>query len=190
MRRFCELYQFTVAEAESFIGVMSATTKQKGEIVVEEGCRDTNLYLLIGGIWRAYMLKDGEEITVWFGGTGEVVCSMWGYVANIPSEITIESLTESEVYYIPKQELEKYFTTSLAFANLGRKLIEHHALIVDKWWIDSWQPITARERYLRLMKKNPELLLYAPLKHVASYLGMTPQSLSRIRAALGEEEAE
>ena len=67
---------------------------------------------------------------------------------------------------------------------MGRRLIEQHAMYAETEWNDLWA-VSAKERYLCLLKKMPELIQQIPLKHLASYLSMTPQSLSRIRASLG-----
>ena len=69
----------------------------------------------------------------------------------------------------------------------GRRLFEQQLLGLESWMITGGSP-RAKERYLTLLEENPELLQYVPLKHIASYLWITPQSLSRIRAELGEKE--
>lgn len=72
-------------------------------------------------------------------------------------------------------------------ANFGRILFERQFLDLETWLISTAVP-RAKERYLRLLEDNPELLLYVPLKYIASYLWITPQSLSRIRAELAERQ--
>lgn len=73
-------------------------------------------------------------------------------------------------------------------ANFGRKIFEREILSVDASTLAYGTPPTAKERYLTLMEENPELLQDVPLKYLASYLYITPQSLSRIRAGLREKE--
>ena len=81
--------------------------------------------------------------------------------------------------------MEKLFASSVDFANLGRKLFEREFLNVETWLINGGAS-QARERYLALLEDNPELLRHVPLKYIASYLYITPQSLSRIRAELAK----
>ena len=71
----------------------------------------------------------------------------------------------------------------IVLANLGLHLMDRQLLLQENWLISSGSP-RARERYLTLIKETPELLQYVPLKHIASYLWITPQSLSRIRAKI------
>lgn len=92
-------------------------------------------------------------------------------------------MCDSIVYRISGAELNELYSSSIGLANLGRRLIEHQLLTIENWLISAGSP-RAKERYLNLIKETPELLQYVPLKHIASYLWITPQSLSRIRAGI------
>ena len=94
-----------------------------------------------------------------------------------------ESVNESIAYGIAKSDLEELFNSSIELSNFGRKIFEQEILFIDSYTLAYGTP-SAKERYLTLMEENPELLQYVPLKHLASYLYITPQSLSRIRAGL------
>lgn len=156
----------------------------KGEHIIRIGERNSNFYILKKGIWRAYYLTDGTENSLWFVGPGEVAFSSWGYVDGKPSLIHLESVNDSVAYCIGKAELEALFSRSIEMANFGRKIFEREILSVDVSTLAYGAPPTAKERYLKLMEENPELLQDVPLKYLASYLYITPQSLSRIRAGL------
>lgn len=156
----------------------------KGEHVIRIGERNSNFYILKKGIWRAYHLADGTENSLWFVGPGEVAFSSWGYVDGGPSLIHLESVNDSVAYCIGKAELEALFSRSIEMANFGRKIFEREILSVDVFTLAYGAPPTAKERYLKLIEENPELLQDVPLKYLASYLYITPQSLSRIRAGL------
>ena len=93
----------------------------------------------------------------------------------------------SELYGISKAKLESFYASSAELANFGRRLFEQQLLGLENWLISGGSP-RAKERYLALLEENPELLQYVPLKHIASYLWITPQSLSRIRAGLGKQK--
>lgn len=107
-----------------------------------------------------------------------------GYVDDKPSQVNIESVNDSTAYCISKAKLEALFAHSIEMANFGRKIFEREILSVDASTLAYGTPPTAKERYLTLMEENPELLQDVPLKYLASYLYITPQSLSRIRAGL------
>ena len=109
--------------------------------------------------------------------------SVWGYVENTASHITIEVMCDSIAYCISGQTLNGLYASSLGLANLGRRLMEQQLLSTENWLISAGSP-KAKERYLTLIKEHPELLQNVPLKHIASYLWITPQSLSRIRGEI------
>lgn len=184
-RKICAKYYFPYAEGRQLIEGMEYKTYRKGDCLVREGERDTSFYIIARGIWRGHYLRDGQEVSVWFASEGEALFSTWGYVDNAVSRITIEAMSEAALYCMPKQKLEKLFASSVDFANLGRKLFEREFLNVETWLINGGAS-QARERYLALLEDNPELLRHVPLKYIASYLYITPQSLSRIRAELAK----
>ena len=158
------------------------------ESLIEKGERNSNFYLIKKGIWRAYYLADGTENSLWFATPGDAAFSSWGYVDDKPSQVNIESVNDSTAYCISKAKLEALFAHSIEMANFGRKIFERKILSVDASTLAYGTPPTAKERYLTLMEENPELLQDVPLKYLASYLYITPQSLSRIRAGLREKE--
>ena len=90
-------------------------------------------------------------------------------------------MCDSVAYCISRTALNQLFASSIGLANLGLRLMDHQFLQQENWLISSGSP-RAKERNLNLIKETPELLQYVPLKHIASYLWITPQSLSRIRA--------
>lgn len=156
-------------------------TFQPGDMIVHAGEVNDNLYIVTEGIWREYFDTDNGDITVWFSVAGEITYSVWGYAMGAPAHLGVESLTESKAYCIPKAKLEELYESSLKMANIGRRMIEAFAVLYEQWHINRWQK-NATERYLDLMEDYPEVIQSVPHKYVASYLGITVQSLSRIRA--------
>ena len=157
----------------------------KNEIVFHKDETDSNVYIITKGIWRAYHFKNGEEATAWFAVPGELVFSVWGYISDKPSRLSFESMTESEAICLSKEELHKLFYTSIAMANLGRKMLENFILLYENWLMDLWKQ-NAFERYMILLDEYPAVIPQIPMKYIASYLGVTVQSLSRIRASLND----
>lgn len=184
IKKFCKKYKLPEKELFELLSHMEEVSFSKGELVIETGERNSNFYLLKKGIWRAYYLTDGTENSLWFVGPGEAAFSSWGYVGGEPSLLNIESVNDSIAYCISKATLEELFLHSIEMANFGRKIFECEILAVDNSSLAYGTPPTAKERYLTLMEENPELLQDVPLKYLASYLYITPQSLSRIRAGL------
>lgn len=191
MKTFSEIlhekYGLNASESEQLLAQMERLTYRKGEHIVREGERNSSLYLVVQGIWRGHYLRDGVDISLWFASEGDTLFSSWSYVADRPSLTSIEAMSDSTVFRISKQKMETFFTSSIAFANIGRIIFERQFLDMENWMINGGAA-QAKQRYLALLEQNPELLQHVPLKHIASYLMITPQSLSRIRAGLSRKK--
>lgn len=187
VQKFCEKYSLPAALSLQLLDNMEKFTFRKGDFLVKAGGRNPNFYIISKGIWRGYFLNDGVDASVWFASEGEAIFSSWGYVENTASLVSIEAMCDSELYGISKSRLETLYASSIELANFGRRLFEQQILGLESWMVAGGSP-RAKERYLALLEENPELLQYVPLKHIASYLLITPQSLSRIRAELGRKK--
>jgi CRP-like cAMP-binding protein len=142
-----------------------------------------HIYFIKKGIVRAYASAEDKEITFWFGKEGEPVVSMKSYVEDKPGYENIELLEDCELYKLETESLRKLFNEDIHIANWGRKFAERE-LVKTEELIISRQFKTALERYKDLMKDKPDLLKRVQLGHIASYLGITQVSLSRIRAEI------
>lgn len=191
MKTFSEIlhekYGLSASESEQLLAQMERLTYRKGEHIVREGERNSSLYLVAQGIWRGHYLRDGVDISLWFASEGDTLFSSWSYVADRPSLTSIEAISDSTVFRISKQKMETFIASSIAFANIGRIIFERQFLDMENWMINGGAA-QAKQRYLALLEQNPELLQHVPLKHIASYLMITPQSLSRIRAELSRKK--
>ncbi len=179
IEKFSRKYNLPAADCLRLIGLMERRVFRKGECVVRQGERNSDFYVVSRGIWLGHYLDDGADVSVWFAGEGEALFSTWGYVGNEVSKISIEAMCDAELYGISKADLEAFFARSAGAANFGRRLFEEQFLALENWMLSGGAP-RAEERYRTLMEESPELLQYVPLKHIASYLWITPQSLSRI----------
>lgn len=175
------------------IAVLPAESKQAlkaclSEVVYPKGHRlfraekvETSMYFIKKGIVRAYAYQNDTEITFWFGSEGEAVISMRSYVEGLPGYEDIELLEECELLELKMSELKHLFRTDIHIANWGRRFAERELIRTEERLI-SRQFRTAQERYEALLETNPDLLKRVQLGHIASYLGITQVSLSRIRA--------
>ena len=187
IEKFCRRYNLSETDVKALTEQMQEVRFRKKEAIVIEGERNSNLYLIKEGIWRGHYLRDGVDISLWFAFQGDSIFSSWGYVAGLPSLVSIEAMSDSRVYRISKSKLETFFSSFVLFANIGRVIFERQFLDMENWMINGGAA-QAKQRYLTLLEQNPELLQHVPLKHIASYLFITPQSLSRIRAELSKKK--
>lgn len=174
-----------IKDAEELLSVMEEVHYKKGEILMHEGEVCSSFYIIKDGLWRGFYMRDGNDTSLWFAYEGETIFSTSGYISNKPSMVSIEAMTDSTLYKISKNELETFFCSSISRANMGRHIFEKEFLAIEEKRINTGSP-QAKERYLKLLEKDPELLKHVPLKHIASYLYVTPQSLSRIRADIAK----
>lgn len=155
----------------------------KGFRVLESGKVEKNIFFIKQGIVRAYTSVDGKEITFWVGKEGATLVSMKGYVNDEPGYETMELMEDSVLYVLERKKLKELFSEDLHIANWGRRYAEMELLSTEERLISMLSAI-ASERYKELLKKEPDLLQRLPLGSIATYLGITQASLSRIRAQI------
>lgn len=155
----------------------------KGTLIFNEGKIEKDLYFIKKGIVRAYTNQSEGDFTFWFGLEGDPVLSMKSYINNQAGYETIELLERCELYQIKTQNLKLLYEQDIHLANWGRKFVEKELLKTEERLI-SREFKTALQRYQELIENNPQLLQRVSLGHIASYLGITQVSLSRIRAQI------
>lgn len=156
---------------------------KKGEQLVVEGQICKNIILVGQGMIRQYYFKNKKDVTEHFSYEGCVVICLESTLKQEPTHLLAEALEDSIVYYLPYQDLLKATETSWELNIFYRKLLEY-SLITSQKKADGWRFETAHERYERLWREHPEIVKRAPLAHIASYLLMSPETLSRVRAGV------
>lgn len=159
----------------------------KNDIVLPEGQVCRHMYFVDKGMVRQYYYKNGKDITEHFSYEGRIVICIESFLKQEPSRLIVEALENTVLYGIPYDELHTLTVRNQEIELLFRKIMEH-ALISSQVYADSQRFENATERYLRLLRTKPEILLRAPMLHIASYLQMSPETLSRVRAAHLAEE--
>lgn len=152
--------------------------------LVEAGGFDDNFYILREGLLRAYLPDEDGDHTLWFGYPGQAIFNIWCYHYGRRSPISIEAVIPSVVCCIPKADLENLCSNSLPVCNLVRKIFIGHAAETEESTTSLFGCEGGLERYLSIQRRHPELLQNVPLKKLASYLHLAPQSLSRIRGKI------
>lgn len=169
---------------ENFLSHMTIVKLRKGENLSEHGISNDNLYILRSGLLRAFLPMPNGNMTLWFAFSNHLIVNIWSYQYGEKSRITIEAAMDSELMCISKSDLEALCYSSLQVCNVVRKLFEYHAIETEKSNMSQFECENGMERYLAILKRHPELLQHIPLKDLASYLQLAPQSLSRIRSQI------
>ncbi|MEO8588378.1 MAG: Crp/Fnr family transcriptional regulator [Flavobacteriales bacterium] len=139
-------------------------------------------YLIVGsGTLRAFTHDvRGDEVTTAFYGPGRIVFEVASFFQRIPSKENIVALTDVQGWELSYDRLNKLFHAFPEFRDFGRRVLVMGFTALKERTLGMIHD-TAEERYARLLKMDPGLFQVAPLKHIASYLGVTDTSLSRIR---------
>jgi CRP-like cAMP-binding protein len=154
---------------------------QKNQVLIKEGQICNKLYFVEQGIGRSYYLKkDGKEVTQWFFGIDNFMSSADSFFHQSPSFYYLELLEDSILYSITKEKMDILLAKYHKMEKLIRLLsIEMFTKIVHK--LNAVQFQTSKERYDYMLAEFPDISYRVPLGHIASYLGMTQETLSRIR---------
>ncbi len=179
---FCRNYGLEATDADILIREMQQINFSKGETIVRNGGFNDAFYILEDGIWSCSTPSSTGEVVVWFAFAGEVAINVVCYNSQTPSKVKITSETDSRALWLSKNRLDTLCNNSLRIANTIRKIFEVHSLRFETDVIRIAEKLDTRERYLSLIKNHPELIQSVTLKKIASYLWVTPQSLSRIRS--------
>lgn len=153
---------------------------QKGDFLIRQGQVENFIYFLNQGATRNYFVKDGKDFTVDFHFAGDFVTAYYSWITREPSSIFIELLVDTEVVAIPYKFLNEFYIKYHNCEKIGRLIAEYQYIKRLRKEMDLLSQ-TAEERYAELMQRNPALIQKISVKHLSSYLGIHPESLSRIR---------
>ncbi len=154
----------------------------KGALLLEEGKICKHLYFIESGLLRFFTWKDGADITKFFTEAPYLFTSQQSFTNLTPARESIEALEDSLLWQMSYEDANRLLALS-SWNTFVRKLIQEVQYLTEEI-LSEIQTETAETRYRKMMAENPELLQRVPLRHLASYLGIAPQSLSRIRKNL------
>jgi CRP-like cAMP-binding protein len=167
---------------QQIMSILEKVKVKKGEIIVRQGTICDSIYYIEKGLIRQYYIKeDGKEITEHFGQTGEYFTAAESMVLKEPSLFESAALENSVLLRIKKDSLETLGDKYLQIEHEYRKML-HYAVVLSQIRMRSIQFETAFQRYEDLKKNKPYIIQKASSIHIASYLGITPETLSRIRS--------
>lgn len=164
---------------DSFLATGNVLTLVRGQNFIEVGDFDDGLYVVMEGIIRSWHWSGDREVTPSFADTGTYFFSCNPFVSALPSFYNYEACCATRLIRMPKQEFDHRVRTSLKFAHWALAMAHSQILFSErKSTVISG---TAKERYEAMIKARPEIVQKVPLNIIASYLGISPQHLSRLR---------
>lgn len=175
------------SEAEKYIySIAKEKPVSKGEILIREGQTVNKTFFVTQGSLRSFCIdKEGKEHTLQFAIKDWWISDFMAIYNHEPASLTVESITNSIVIEFNSQKLDKIYLLFPEFEQFQRKNLERHVVSLHKRILNQMQ-LTALERYTLFLKQYPDIERDIPNYHIASYLGITQQSLSRVRAEISK----
>lgn len=144
------------------------------------GSTDTNLYYIKKGSLRVFLLDGGEEHTIRFGYQHNIIVSLDAFLSGRPSELYIQAIRKTEVRVLLREDFLRFVDYSPENSRLWQSILEQLVYQQFEREIDLLTASPA-DRYKRVLARSPQLFQEIPAKYIASYLRMTPETLSRIK---------
>ena len=178
---FQNVLPMSTAKAEQLAEKFKAKKIARNEYLLKEGAICNESHFLEEGIMRAYTYDvEGNDVTTAFYSTKMHTSDLLSFFKRIPSKEYIQALTDCETWYITYEDMQANFHEIPEFREYGRLNIINQYGILKQRMLSMLQE-TAEQRYANLIHCSPQVIQNVPLKYIASYLGITDTSLSRIR---------
>ncbi|MFY8001358.1 MAG: Crp/Fnr family transcriptional regulator [Candidatus Kapaibacteriota bacterium] len=166
---------------QALIDISERRTYSQGEIFVRAGMAANTVFFVEEGLCRLFYYKDDKEVTTWFAFENTTLATL-SFLAQTPNDEYLQALEPSTLIAVPYNDLQQLYVRYPAIERLGRMFLEQMALHLGRR-LKSLQFYTAKERYQELLHAFPTLPQRIPQHFIASFLGITPETLSRIRAS-------
>ena len=176
--------QLNEREISFLVSILKQKTIRKRQFLLQAGEVSKYETFVVKGLLRAYTVdKSGYEHVVMFAMEDWWISDLYSFLTQTPASQHIDALEDTEVFLIEKNDLEKLYLQAPGFDRFFRILLQN-AYVANQQRILSSISQTAEEKYLAFIKKYPSLEQRVPQHQVASYLGITPETISRIRRAM------
>lgn len=170
-------------ELDILEGILEPVKYGKGEMILTEGEVCRGISYIEKGLVRQFYNKNGKEVTEHLGVDHTIFMCIESLFKEEPTRLQVEALEATLVYILPKAKLEAAAIRNVNIQMLYRKILEE-SLIQSQVHADLMRFETSPNKYKRLCELSPQVVLRAPLTYIASYLQMTPETLSRIRSGV------
>lgn len=180
---FSQITTLSREEEKVLVDGMVVTNLKKDTILIREGQTSLDTYFVLEGCLRQYCLMDGEEKTCNFFTEGQWVISLAGLTQSTPSFYSLVCMEDTSLVIGNEQKAQELFKKFPRFETLARVVVEK-SFAEQQQLMTSYHTDTPEQRYLKLLKSRPDLFQRVTQYHMASYIGVKPESLSRIRKRL------
>lgn len=178
--QFRGYFGFDEDKLDYLVSLFEKRILAKGDVFIQQDRLCKDLAFVKEGIIRVSTLLDGKEITQWIATKGYYITDLVGFLESSKSRWNISALTDSVIYSISKHNYDKIQTSIPEWNHKERQFIIHCFTILENRVLQ-FLSMSAEERYLYYFQENKELFNQIPQQYIASMLGMTPETLSRIR---------
>ncbi len=188
-REICRKYNVTlgVEALRAFADILEPFKLLRGRNIVEEGQVCGHMFYVERGLVLQHYKKNGISVTEHISCEGDIVVCIESFFLVEPSRIVVTMLEPGVLYGIPREAMMELARRSFELCNMIFKIYAK-SLIISQRKADVLRFESAKERYLRFLHEFPEIIRRTPLHYVASFLQMTPETLSRVRTQVSEEE--
>ncbi len=187
MRKMLPQMPVTDEQLQRILEVFQEVPICKGEWVLKQG-RLINYYLLLDGYMRGYTFDEqGDEVTTNFFAGPRAVLDAASFFGRVPSTENIVAISECRGYMLTLEQLNKLFHEMPEFREFGRAILVREVVIAQEQKLAHIN-LSAEDRYKQLVERDAGLMQHAQLRHIASFLGVTDTSLSRIRRDLANKK--
>lgn len=177
---FSRFTKLSEEEVEALIESMITKKFRKGEFIVNEGQRNANTFFILEGLVRQFRSIDGEEITTGFYKEMQWIISLPGFMESDHATDSIICVEETSLIVGNETKAQQLFKQFPRFETISRMVMEN-VFAEQQKWMKCYLTDTPENRYLRLLKEQPDIFQKVPQYQIASYIGVKPESLSRIR---------
>ena len=183
LKYFQRIMPLTQEEAEAIVETMTIKQYKKGTVLLKEGEISTEAYFVLEGCVRLYYLVDGEEKTSNFFTEEQWVLSIQSFRQSAPSNHFLDCCTDSSLV-VGNRDKEEYLYKRFPKLETVSRMVMEKVFVEQQERMSSYATDTPEQRYIKLLKARPELFQKIPQYQITSYVGVKPESLSRIRKRL------
>jgi CRP-like cAMP-binding protein len=177
------LNQFIPLSDKEFEELMSRVEEcsfDKNVKLTDIGQIENYMYFIVQGLARKYFINDKEEVHTQILAEGGMIGSELSFFTGKPSKYIVETLEPTIAYRISKDQVEKLYQSGKKWEKFGRIITAHYFIVLEYRLLDNVRYST-RERFLKFIDENPELVMRVPQKYLASYLDIKPETFSRMK---------